>query len=96
MKRYIRSNMLGPAFNLGGDDCEYVIVGCVYNEDEAVFEMVDHLQSCVSDIEQAVDVIIDYLQDYSVESVFVNGKVEFDASDYWTRSEVLSKLLDEC
>ena len=95
MKRYIKANMLGPAFNLAEGDSAYCIDACAYNDEEAVFERVDNLHACVDDVDYAADLVLYYLQDEEVESVFVNGTIEFDASDFWTKAEVLSKILDE-
>lgn len=95
VKYPIKANMLGPAFNLSEGDESYCIDACVFNSEDAVFERVDDLHACVGDIEYAADLVLYYLQDEAVESVFVNGKVEFDASDFWSKAEVISKLLDE-
>ena len=95
MKRYIKSNMLGPTFNVSDDDCKYSVTGCIYNESEGYFETVPHLSTCVSDVEAAADKVLEYLSDDTVEAVFVNGTIEFDSTDYWNRLEVISKILDE-
>ena len=95
MKRYIKANMLGPAFNIPQGDFAYCIDGCVYNYEDELFEVVDDLHSCCDDVECAADVVLYYLQDDAVEAVIVNGTIEFDSSDFWTKAEVLSKILDE-
>jgi hypothetical protein len=87
--------MLGPAFNVSDDNCKYSVTGCIYNESEGYFEEIDNLSTCVPDIETAVDKVLEYLENDAVESVFVNGKIEFDSSDYWSRLEIMSKILDE-
>lgn len=95
MKRYIKSNMLGPAFNLPADNCRYSVAGCIFNEEEAYFEAINGLSTCVADIEDVVDVVLEYLADDRVDTVFVNGQIEFDAGEFWNRTEIISKLVEE-
>lgn len=96
MKRYIKSNMLGPAFNINeGNGCAYTVAGCIYNYEDEIYDVVDRLITCVPSIEFAAVKVKDYLDTGLVDAVIVNGTIEFNASDYWNKTEIISKILEE-
>lgn len=75
MKRYIRSNMLGPAFNINEDSGDYVIGGYIWNDDSDTYELVRGTQISVNTIDEAVDTIYNYLSefyDYDTEAIIVD------------------------
>ena len=75
MKRYIKANMLGPAFNLNDNSGNYTIGGYIWNDDEDVYDLVRGTQVSVNTLDEAVDTIYNYLNefyDYDTEAIIVD------------------------
>ena len=92
MKRYIRSNFLGPIFNLPSDDCKYVVAGCEYNYDSELYEVVSGLESCVGTVREAAQMVKEYLNSGIVDAVIVNGTLEFRPDRYWDNAEIVEEI----
>lgn len=99
MKRYIKSNMLGPAFNINDNSGNYNIGGYVWNSDDEVYELVRGTQVTVDTLDEAVDAIYKYLDeffDYESEAIIVDmpsGKQIEIRNDHRLYKEDIRKAL---
>lgn len=76
MKKYIKSNMLGPAFNLGDDNVKYVVSGCIWDDGSDCYIPMGSCVSTFHNIDDAVDYAYSLIEGYyyyDIEAVIVSG-----------------------
>lgn len=95
MKRYIKSNMLGPAFNLYEDTGDYLVSGCMWNEDEELYDTVR--SSWANSAQEAASIAKQYLSEYDdIDSAIVTlptgTQVVIDADKHYTEDEIYEAI----
>jgi uncharacterized iron-regulated protein len=87
--------MLGPAFNLYEDTGDYLVSGCMWNEDEESYDTVR--SSWANSVQEAASIAKQYLDEYDdIDSAIVTlptgTQVVINADKYYTEDEIYDAI----